>query len=302
VTVTAAVLIAVSALLHAGWNLLSKHSVPTAAFFLVATLSATCCLAPVLWVYREVVVALTGTVWAMLALTSLCQAVYFAALAGAYRNGQISIAYPLARSSPVIVVAVVAVLLGKGDQVGWMAVAGILLVVTGGFLLPMARFTDLRLSNYANWSCLFALVAAFGTAGYSMLDDEALRIIRGLEGLSSGHVARTVVFAALELAGTAVCLAGSSLSNARSRAALGDVFRRTRAAAALAGIASAICYGLVLIAMAHVTNVSYVVGFRQLSIPVGALLGIALLKEPGDRPKYAGIGVIFSGLVLIGLG
>jgi drug/metabolite transporter (DMT)-like permease len=178
----------------------------------------------------------------------------------------------------------------------------VVLVVAGGFLLPMEHFSDFRFSNYANWSCLFALLAAFGTAGYSLIDDEALRMIRGLPGLSRSNAERTVVFATLELAGTALCLAVFTASNARSRAALTDVFRRTRGLAAVAGIASAICYGLVLISMAHVTNVSYVVGFRQLSIPIGALLGIALLKEPGYGPKYAGIAVVFTGLILIGFG
>lgn len=301
-TVTAVVLIALSALLHAGWNLLSKHSVPSAAFFFVATLAATCCLLPVLLVYREVVAALPGAVWVLLGFTSFCQAVYFAALAGAYRNGQISIAYPLARSSPVIVVTAVALLLGRGDQVGWLAVAGIVLVVAGGFLLPMAHFSDFRFSNYANWSCLFALMAAFGTAGYSLIDDEALRMVRSIPGLLEGNAERTIVFATLELAGTALCLAAFTFSNARSRAAFADVIGRTRGLATVAGIASAVCYGMVLISMAHVTNVSYVVGFRQLSIPIGALLGIAVLKERGCGPKYVGIAVVFTGLVLIAFG
>jgi drug/metabolite transporter (DMT)-like permease len=80
------------------------------------------------------------------------------------------------------------------------------------------------------------------------------------------------------------------------------VFRRTRVLAAVAGIASAVCYGLILISMAHVTKVSCVVGFCQLSIPVGALLGILIFKEPGHGPKYAGIAIVFTGLVLIALG
>ena len=44
-------------------------------------------------------------------------------------------------------------------------------------------------------------------------------------------------------------------------------------------------YGLVLASMAHVTNVSYAAAFRQLSIPLGAFLGIWLQKEPSPPPS-----------------
>ena len=44
------------------------------------------------------------------------------------------------------------------------------------------------------------------------------------------------------------------------------------------------------------------VAFRQLSIPVGTLMGAVLLKEPHHPPKLAGVTVIFAGLVLVGTG
>jgi uncharacterized membrane protein len=51
-----------------------------------------------------------------------------------------------------------------------------------------------------------------------------------------------------------------------------------------------------------VTNVSYVVAFRQLSIPLGAFVGVFVLKEPRYRPKLVGVLVMFAGLVLVGAG
>jgi uncharacterized membrane protein len=53
--------------------------------------------------------------------------------------------------------------------------------------------------------------------------------------------------------------------------------------------------------MAHVTNVSYIAAFRQLSIPFGAMLGIIVQKEPLYRPKLVGTGVAFAGLILVGI-
>ena len=140
------------------------------------------------------------------------------------------------------------------------------------------------------------------TTTAAILDDEALRTVRDVGSIRHGNVQRAITFAALELVATTSWLALFVALRRKGRASLVQVLVRHRGAAATAGIASAICYGLVLVSMAHVTNVSYVVGFRQLSIPVGAILGIILLNEASCPPKYADIAVIFAGLVMIGFG
>lgn len=78
----------ISTFSHAFWNYLGKGRSPSAAFFLLASSSAAGCLSPVLVYYRH---ALGG----LLLLTGLFQGIYFIRLAGAYRFGQLSVAYPL---------------------------------------------------------------------------------------------------------------------------------------------------------------------------------------------------------------
>ena len=56
-------------------------------------------------------------------------------------------------------------------------------------------------------------------------------------------------------------------------------------------------YVLVLLAMHFVTNVSYVQAFRQMSLPLGAFLGIVFLKEKTSGPKLVGLALIVGGLV-----
>ncbi len=53
--------------------------------------------------------------------------------------------------------------------------------------------------------------------------------------------------------------------------------------------------------MNYVSNVSYVAAFRQLCLPIGAMFGMALLKESRYLPKIVGITAIFVGLVLAGM-
>ena len=54
--------------------------------------------------------------------------------------------------------------------------------------------------------------------------------------------------------------------------------------------------------MGYVTDVSYVVAFRQLSIPIGLVFGIFFLGEAACTPKITAVALLFAGVVLVGLG
>lgn len=195
----AIVLVIISAFMHAGWNLLSKRQHPSAAFFLVASLAGAVLLSPALVVYWDTIANdISFKVWSFLIMAGFFMALYYIALAGAYRAGDISVAYPLARSSPIIIVSVATLVLGRGDQVSGLCIAGILFVVFGCFLIPLLKFKNLRVSNYLNMTCGLALIAAVGTAGYTLIDDEALRLLRTNAQITIGNTGVTIIYACLE--------------------------------------------------------------------------------------------------------
>ena len=241
-------------------------------------------------------------VWMLLLATGFFLALYYVSLAGAYRAGDMSVAYPLARSSPVIVVSVVALLLGRGNQISAQCVLGIILVVGGCFLIPLKRFGDLRVRNYLNATCGLALLAAVGTSGYSILDDEALRQLRAGTQETVGSVRMTLVYLCLESWAASLWLALFVVVRPNGRSGLHQVLRRNWGHASLAGVAIHLTYLMVLISLAFVKNVSYVVALRQFSIPLGAALGILVLGEPPHPPKMLGLAVMFTGLVLVATG
>ena len=53
--------------------------------------------------------------------------------------------------------------------------------------------------------------------------------------------------------------------------------------------------------MGFVTNVSYIQAFRQMSLPLGVLAGILILKESHPPVKLAGIALVVGGLLLTSL-
>ena len=59
-------------------------------------------------------------------------------------------------------------------------------------------------------------------------------------------------------------------------------------------------YGIVLASLVFADNVSYVVAFCQLSIPLGAAFRILALKEPAHGLKR--IAIMFIGLVMVATG
>ena len=296
-------LISISAFMHAAWNLLSKSRHPSAAFFLVATLTGTLLLSPAVALSWETVVhGIPYRVWTLIIVSGFFLALYFVSLAGAYRAGDMSVAYPLSRSSPVLVVLVVTLILGRGEQVSGICIAGIVLVVGGCFLVPLHQFHEFRLRNYWNATCGLGLLAAVGTSGYSILDDEALRQLRADSQVTIGNTWLTLMYGCLEGLAASLWLTIIVAIRRNGRERLRHVLNRNARDAALTGIAIYLTYTLVLISMSFVNNVSYVVGFRQLSIPLGATLGVLVLKESPHPPKLAGVAIMFVGLLLVATG
>ncbi len=301
-TLTAILLLLLSAGMHAGWNVVAKRQHPSGSFFLLSNTAGMIMLLPVAVLHWEQVAAIPAPVWRILAATGLAMGVYYAALAGAYRHGHMSVAYPIARSLPVIVVLMVTVVRGRADEVSWLCIGGIVLVVAGGFLLPMKRLGDLRLRNYLNPSSLLAVLAAAGTAGYSMLDDEGLRTLREMPAETFTAATAAVVYLFFEAASASLWLALFVLSRRDGRAGLAAGLRTGKRTALMMGAGIHSTYLLVLISLAFVSNVSYVVAFRQLSVPLGAMLGVLILKEPARPLKFIGVAVMFAGLLLVATG
>lgn len=303
-TLVSGLLILISAVIHAGWNLLSKRTDPSMTFFLAANILGNLCLAPALLLYGPIIQYFPKETIAWLALTGIFQAVYYLGLSGAYRIGHISIAYPLARSLPVVLVAVANLMLGRSQQLSVQALLGMLLITLGGILLPLRQWSDWRLRTYLSWSAFWALVAALGTVGYSIIDDHALRVIRNaVDGIStSSSLQATIVYSVLEGFSITFWLFLTILTRSQGRVAFTNSLRKHGLQSAAAGFAMVLAYTLVLIAMGFARNVSYVVAFRQVSILLGAVAGVFLLKEPAYPAKFVGVGAMFLGLVLTATG
>jgi len=306
-TPTAILLLLISASIHASWNFLSKRSRATIAFFLLALGASVIFFSPVLWLYHPLLPHLPGSVWFFLLLTAGFQALYYFGLAGAYRRGELSVIYPLVRALPVLMVAGVSWVLGRGEQITKLGFIGMLLVASGCMVLPMRSFFPASSPSppsrpALNPALLLAFLAAIGTTGYTTIDDHALAILRQTPAFSQSGVPVTILYTFLEGISITVWLAVLVSIIPSERRELTSLRRSSWLQPALAGIFMLLSYGLVLVAMAFVRDVSYVSAFRQTSIPIGALMGLLIDKEKAYLPKLVGILLISLGLALVALG
>jgi hypothetical protein len=144
---------------------------------------------------------------------------------------------------------------------------------------------QVRLSSYLTLCCLLAVVAAVGTTGYTLVDNQALFELRSAPGIPLSNVQISFFYLALLSVITAIVMGGYILVSSLERLELNKVWKTGKGIALLTGVLIMGTYGLVLTALAYTSNVSYVAAFRQLSTPLGAIPGILVQKKAAYPPK-----------------
>jgi drug/metabolite transporter (DMT)-like permease len=295
VSLTAVILLLLSASFHASWNFLSKRQAASVTFFAVSTLAAGVMFFPSVLNYWDSLQGLPMTFWWFILATGFFETVYFVGLSKSYSLGDMSLAYPLIRALPILLVASISIFLGRGQTLSSLGLFGMVLVTAGCLILPLKSFDAWQPNAYINRAMPWILLAATGVTGYTLVDDLALKLLRNEMGVTSS----TLVYSSLQGLSTALFISIYLFLFEKSVAGLK---RRAIPVACLTGLMISVTYGLTLAALAFVKDVSYANAFRQLSIPLGALLGMVVAKEPAYRPKLLGITIMVTGLILTALG
>lgn len=284
---TALLLVLLSATVHAGWNLLGKKRTPDLAGMTVAAWICAAALLPALALWPGRVPALLDRCGWWLPASGLCHAAYYAALAPAYRHAALSTAYPLARALPVVLVAGWVAMLSGCTSLASTPPWTVALVCLGcaSVALPALR------SGGGRGGLWWGLLPALPTTAYSLVDDRCLRLA------VAGGDARTIdslLATALIYLLTAVFL---TLPRLAARAQLRAVLAAPLGGEAMAmGVGIAASYALVLAAMPLAPDAGWITAVRQAGIPIGALLGFTLCREPATLARLAGLGLICAGL------
>jgi drug/metabolite transporter (DMT)-like permease len=268
--VVAAVLAA--AVLHAVWNALIRGRAGDAG---VASTGLSVTWAVLGWPLALAQGALPPDAIPSVCASAVIHVVYFALLTLAYREGELSLVYPIARGVPPVLVALGSAAV-VGETVALPGVVGIGLVAAGVLLLgPRGRAGGRAVA--------LALGCAACTAAYTLVDGLGVRAAGDAFAYTSWLVA---------LQGT-LFAAGATALGGRSFA--WKVWEGRRVAL-ISGILAALGYGAALWGMTS-APVAAVAALRETSVLFAVLLGAGFLGEPLGTRRALGAAVVVIGAI-----
>ncbi|QYM72852.1 DMT family transporter [Pseudochrobactrum sp. Wa41.01b-1] len=270
------------ALLHASWNVIVKSGTDK---YLNAVLvcGAAGLVALVLIPFLPLPLAPS---WPYMIISTVFQVCYLFMVAAAYSNGDMSLAYPLMRGTPPLLVAMAA-----GPLIGEVLGAGQWLAI--GFIscgvLTMALGSRRKTAAGQNTSrtVIIALVNALFIAGYTLVDGIGVRV----SGNAISYTLWAFLFNAIPVVSWGIWkYRGQLVGHIRQRGHL----------AMIGGAGTLGSYGLALWAMT-MAPVAMVAALRETSILFGMILSLFLLREHISLKRLAGALLIVCGTVLMRL-
>ena len=278
-------LVAGAAVAHATWNIAFKRAGSSGVGFLWLTfVVATVAFAP-FGITSLVVEGVDLLRWLPLAaISGVLQVGYFLLLQYAYRVGDVSVVYPLARGSGPLLSVVFAIIL-LGERPGILALIGAAVLVTGVVVIGFAGGRSGAQVNRAG--VIFGLLVGVLIAGYTLWDASAVTV-GGMPplGFYWGSLAVQLVL----LTVPAVRQWGSTRQAAQTQPL----------AVVLMGILSPLSYILILLAI-QLAPVSVIAPAREVSVVLVGIAGWVLFREPNPVQRLIGAGIVLVGVALLAL-
>jgi len=283
-------LVLTSAFLHAVWSVSIKGSGDPVVFNVlqkVAPLAALIAILPLIEPGE-----IPDRVWWLLALTGPAHGLYFYWLSCALEHGDLTLVYPIARSTPALLPLAAVPLLGESISPG--GGLGIAIVVAGIWLVHAGA--GLRWRALGGPAAAFAYGALAAGVVYSLVDKTAMAELASTPWTSP--VPRAVFFYLLLMNASAVFFVPLALRRCGPRAVAASA-RSMLGPATIATLVGFLGYGLILKAL-ETAPASYVVTVRQTSVLFAIVLGALRLRERPGRPRILGATATVVGVALIG--
>ena len=282
----ALLLILGAAFIHATWNFLNKHAGGHATFtWLVALLSALLYAPATITIIEVWEIEINSVTVGLITGSAALHTAYFVLLNQAYRVGDLSLVYPMARGTGPLLAATAAIIF-LGERPSLLAVIGALLIV-GGAIVLTTNPARLR-QNEARDALMFALVTGLFIAAYTLWDKQSV----------SRFGVSPIVLDWGANVGRAVFLIPVALKYPDH---VVSEWREHKYEAIACAVLIPLAYILVLTAM-RFTPVSYVAPAREISILIGTAMGTRFLGETDARRKLAGASAMVLGVVGLATG
>ena len=278
-------LVVCAAVLHAIWNALAKRSENQFVFLWSSVSLATLLLLPI-GLLRLPAEPTPAAGLPFVAASVGIHALYFWALGRAYRYGDFSRVYPMARGLGVALVPLIALPV-FGEQLSWLGSLGVGLVVLGiaGLSVNPSAMMRGSAAHGLGKGTAWAVLTGLTVASYSLVDKAGVARLHPMPYIALMGLGLSVVLAPVVLA---------------DRPALFREWRLRWRTILIASAMNLTSYLLVLFAF-RLSKVGYVVASRELSILFSAFIGSLWLGEGRLAPRLAGASVVLAGVICVAL-
>jgi len=279
-------LVFISLFSHAYWNFLVKDSGNKTIFIGLSKL-AEVVLFIIPGVYMLFNTSLDAYMLALVGLGALITFFNYLFLAKAYATGDLSMAYPIARSGILFLPFLSWMVIDERiNLTGWVAVV---LILIGTLIMHLESFESRSWQTLwkscKNISTGYALLAAFTVAGYTLLGKMAVAQMEPFLYLYLYTVVIAVMY-------------GFVIMDKHTGTEIKMEWKSNRFKIIQVGFFNTFSYLLALFALT-MSKATYVGGLRQLSVVVGLFLGYRYLKENISLPKIIGVLISLTGGALI---
>lgn len=264
--------------LHALWNAMLKSAAGDPLLDMGMIVAGSCIVAAA---FLPFVPVPDRAAWPFMAISAAIHFAYYVTLAGAYRHGDLSFAYPLMRGVAPLIVTILGVVF-LGEHPSATTLVGIALISIG--ILVIAWYAGGR---HTAVSAGWALSNAAIIAAYTLVDGAGARA----SGSAAGYVSWLIFLEGLPY------LAWLALT--RGQPAFAYMLPRWRRGIA-GGAASLAAYGIALWAMTR-APVAVVAALREVSVLFAAAIGAFVLKEGFGWKRMAGAATVVAGVAALKL-
>ena len=280
----ALILVVLSALGHSSWNYLTKSSKHKVTFLWLMLIASGVIYGIPFW-YRLRSCPIPADGWQYILATCAIHSLYFSFLGIAYKQGDLSTVYPIARGTAPALVPFVA-MLWLSESPSALGGIGIALVVIGVQTVGLPGLSRSSLSRF--WGSLrrgpvkFAFLTGLMTTLYTIVDRQGVQRVDPL------------VYIYLQMVGTALFLTPWMVTRKREEIRYEWTMNKWKA-----GVVGLLCVGaylLILIVMTLKIKVAYITAGRECSILFSTLLGVLQLREPRGLQKIIGAVIIVLGI------
>ncbi|PTV97336.1 EamA-like transporter family protein [Rhodobacter aestuarii] len=289
-TLASLLLVVLASFLHASWNLLAKRAASAGPVFVLAfSLIAWVIYTPwVVWLIWHGGFALSWMGAGVLLASSVLHLGYNLCLQRGYQRADLSVVYPVARGTGPMLSTLAAFVVFREPPTS-AGVAGLIAVVGGIVLIAtqgnIAAFRRPEGQAGVRWG----LATGGFIASYTVTDAMAVKML---------GIAPVVLDWVSNLLRVLMLLPMVLANPARARAAM----RGHWITALGVGILSPLSYILVLTALTQGAPLSLVAPMREMSMMVGALMGMLILRETVGRWRLIGCAVLIGGVILLSQG